>query len=421
MRGLPSQREQRALFQVQEEQLVGVIKAFYVTLADVNRSGYADPLLESMQIGLAKLPATAEVTSLQAELEQWLVAREQTRKAEKGQFTDALEEYDDLLALNRDNPAVLYERARVLAGVGEHKAGLDELERVVAIINDNPTHISSEQLLPAVGRLLYRVEPKLGELLASSGGDYPQLAKAEARLSEAKAIEMVRVEAGPFQMGSESGGDEGPVHTVILAEFEIDRYEVTNAQYAACVDAGGCKPPGNTSSNTRDVYYGPPEYADFPMVNVDWFQAQNYCEWRGARLPTEAEWEKAARGSDERTYPWGEAEVDCSRANHFRCGGDTHQVGSHRAGVSPYGAYDMAGNVWEWVADAYDSEYYASSPSENPLGPEDEQNKSSKVLRGGSWGSAEGGLRAAYRRGIGPYNQNDNIGFRCVVEAGAPG
>lgn len=227
---------------------------------------------------------------------------------------------------------------------------------------------------------------------------------------------MVLVPAGSFKMGSSQGAsDEQPVHEVVLNAFYIDQYEVTNTQYAACVDVKTCDPPAYTSSYSREEgYYGNLEYADYPVIFVNWQQARAYCAWRGGQLPTEAQWEKAARGDDQRPYPWGEEIVDCNRANIAGCAGDTRKVGSYPAGVSPYGVYDMAGNVWEWVADWYDDEYYKNSPSENPLGP---LNGTWKVLRGGSWYdgdkfSASTSDRDSHHR----LNQYGGIGFRCAAD-----
>ncbi len=230
-------------------------------------------------------------------------------------------------------------------------------------------------------------------------------------LYDSNGVIMLYVPAGTFSMGSEVNNDEKPIHPVDLAAYYIDKFEVTNTAYKRCVDAGACVVPKQSNSPTHPAYYGNPEFDEYPVIYVDWNMAKTYCEWRDARLPTEAEWEKAARGTDGRTYPWGES-IDCEKANYQSgCAGDTKQVGSYLGGVSPYGAYDMAGNVWEWVNDWYDGTYYQSSPSSNPLGPD---TGSSRVLRGGSWVSYGGFARSAYRFGSVPaVTAGSGIGFRC--------
>ncbi len=235
---------------------------------------------------------------------------------------------------------------------------------------------------------------------------------------ESDGVTMMFVPAGAFSMGSESrSDDEKPIHSVTLDAYYIDKYEVTNAAYKRCVDAGVCDPPKQSNSYTRDAYYGNPEFDEYPVIYVDWNMANAYCEWRGpstgsgqTRLPTEAEWEKAARGLDGRTYPWGE-NIDCDKANYSSCAGDTTKVGSYLDGVSPYGLYDMAGNVWEWVADWYDSSYYSNSPSSNPLGPSLGEYR---VLRGGSWYNLDYSVRSANRYVNSPVFINYYVGFRCA-------
>ena len=228
---------------------------------------------------------------------------------------------------------------------------------------------------------------------------------------------MVLIPAGPFQMGCDPDSDsiclqdEMPLHTVILDAFYIDKYEVTNALYQACVEADACERPSDTSSATHKSYYGNSEFAGYPVIYVSWSESQTYCNWRGARLPTEAEWEKAARGDQKyRIYPWGNQEPDCTLANY--CEEDTVKVGSYPDGASPYQVMDMAGNVWEYVADWHGEFYYEESPSSNPLGP---VSGSNRVLRGGSFWSHDLGLRTAFRWEFGDNYHYVFFGFRCAA------
>jgi serine/threonine protein kinase len=251
--------------------------------------------------------------------------------------------------------------------------------------------------------------------------------------------EMVRIPAGNFIQGStveevnyahelcmsddefdqcwRSGlDDELPQHEVYLDEFYVDKYEVTNAQYSVCVNAGFCDPPSDPSSNTRNSYFHDPRYADYPVIYVTWYDADRYCRWAGRRLPTEAEWEKAARGDNGGLWPWGNS--FSPEYSNVRPGGvapdtsDTIRVGSYPDGVSPYGAMDMIGNVFEWVADWYSKSYYAVSPNQNPKGP---PSGDKKVIRGGSWNvNPAGSGRTASRAPAPPDGRYFDIGFRCA-------
>jgi formylglycine-generating enzyme required for sulfatase activity len=227
-------------------------------------------------------------------------------------------------------------------------------------------------------------------LLASLG-----IGVALAASTAAKA-DRVLVSAGPFSRGSTKGEeDERPVTVRKLGAFRIDRTEVTRAQYARCVAARKCKPVSVDVGQDDDL----------PVTNVDWFQARAYCAFAGGRLPTEDEWEKAARGSDGRVYPWGN-DLDCAHANwgNFEnegpCAGKNPgmpvAVGSYPQGASPYGALDLAGNVWEWTADKYD------------------RDPTRRVVRGGSCCSYFVEPRASNRNAWAPNHRDGDLGFRCV-------
>ena len=237
--------------------------------------------------------------------------------------------------------------------------------------------------------------------------------------------EMILIPAGVFWMGCNSEIDnicydsEKPYHEVQLSAYYIDKTEVTQGAYKKCVDAGMCGVPG------CDWY--PSGTPNRPVVCVDWNDAIAYCTWAGKRLPTEAEWEKAARGTDGRKYPWGNQTATCEYAVMYDggtgCGtGSTWDVcGKSPAGDSPYGLCDMAGNVWEWVSDWYGSDYYSNSPSSNPTGPD---SGSYRVVRGGGFdfsgdylrASSRGydaSLRASIRLDDDPSAGDGDLGFRC--------
>jgi len=234
---------------------------------------------------------------------------------------------------------------------------------------------------------------------------------------------IVYVPAGEFEMGSAEGSDdEQPVHTVALDALWIDQTEVTNAQFATFLnDRGNREESGETWLDLDDEsclieqvggeFRPKIGYADHPVMEVSWYGAAAYCEWAGARLPTEAEWEYAARGPEGYTYPWGTRDPACDLAQYNDCSGRTVPVGSLPDGASWCNALDMAGNVWEWVADWYDGDYYQRSPSQNPLGPEEGDER---VLRGGTWSFDPVSVRSAGRFWLHPINRGDCHGFRCA-------
>lgn len=235
--------------------------------------------------------------------------------------------------------------------------------------------------------------------------------------------ETILIPGGTFWMGSDetdadADEDEMPRHQVTLSSFYIYTHEVTNAMYAKCVSAGGCWPVHVLESGPT-THYNDPAYADHPVVGVTWDMARDYCAWAGARLPTEAEWELAARGTDSLRYPWGSDSPACDRVNMLGClvPPNTAAVGSYALGNSPYGVWDTSGNVWEWVHDWYAENYYTFSPASNPLGPFTYQDPDHplKVVRGGGLYSEPRQMRSAARLGANPYRPYDDVGFRCVA------
>jgi formylglycine-generating enzyme required for sulfatase activity len=236
---------------------------------------------------------------------------------------------------------------------------------------------------------------------------------------------LILVPAGPFPMGvppgdRDGGRDEYPRHEVYLDAFYIDKYEVTNGRYLEFVRTTGHRAPQHPKDPTRNLWKGntmPESVADRPVVNVDWQDAKAYCAWTGRRLPTEAEWEKAARGADDRRFPWGNVEPTHKHLNYNQrwIGEKTLMpVGSYEAGKSPFGAYDMAGNVWEWVNDWYDPLYYEKSPAKNPPGPE---SGTHKVVRSSGWQVETPMVRIFTRIKSDPTVRNESTGFRCAANA----
>lgn len=241
--------------------------------------------------------------------------------------------------------------------------------------------------------------------------------------------DMVSVPAATYAIGRDDGSEaEGPLHEVFLDAFEIDVHEVTNSEFARFTRSEDCPGPlyernpdpcvydGAVQSNTREDYWDNEEYADYPVLNVRWDQAEAFCRWAGKRLPTEAEWEAAARGSDARLYPWGGDEPTCELANYQGCTPDSVAVESMADGVTSFGAFDMSGNVAEWVADFYNPDTYQWDSDTNPTGPD---NGSQRVVRGGSWFCGAGKVTVTYRDHADPLLQYNTIGFRCARSASA--
>jgi len=222
-------------------------------------------------------------------------------------------------------------------------------------------------------------------------------------------IGWIDIPAGEFQMGdnfNEGTPHQRPVHTVYLDAYKISRYELTFDQYDRfCDDTGRSKPGDHWGRGNQAV------------INVSWNDAKAFCDWlsqktgKDIHLPTEAQWEKAARGTDQRRYPWGNSSPDCSKANYKPCGTGTKPVGSHPLGVSPYGVHDMAGNVIEWCSDWYSSDYYSNSPSNNPTGPSSGTNR---VRRGGHFATPADYLCSSGRDHGNPSDSASALGFRLA-------
>lgn len=258
----------------------------------------------------------------------------------------------------------------------------------------------------------------------------PAVTVAEGLEKEVKGkdgVPMVLIPEGSFPMGvphgdRDGGRDEYPRHDVFVNNFYIDKFELTNSRYLEFVKATNHRIPQNPKNATRNLWQGDTiteSLADRPVVNVDWADANAYCQWAGKRLPTEAEWEKAAKGTADRRFPWGNVEPTNKHLNFNQqwIGEKTLMpVGSYELGKSPFGVYDMAGNVWEWVNDWYDAKYYEKSPAKNPTGPE---TGTKRVLRGSGWQNETPTVRIFTRVDSDPTIRNESTGFRCAMDVRA--
>ena len=269
----------------------------------------------------------------------------------------------------------------------------------------------------------FRIVMAVASLLA-----IPALSLADGLEKELKGNDgapMVLIPEGSFPMGvpqgdRDGGRDEYPRHDVFVSSFYIDKFEMTNGRYLEFVKATGHRVPQNPKNPTRNLWQGDTigeSLVDRPVINVDWADAEAYCKWAGKRLPTEAEWEKAAKGTADRRFPWGNVEPTNKHLNFNQqwVGEKTLMpVGSYEAGKSPFGVYDMAGNVWEWVNDWYDAKYYEKSPAKNPKGPE---SGTKRVLRGSGWQNETPTVRIFTRVDSDPTIRNESTGFRCATDA----
>ncbi len=263
-------------------------------------------------------------------------------------------------------------------------------------------------------------EPKAGDKAKSSsngGGVHSPVVSAPFpnEIIGKDGSPMVLVPAGEFTMGSDKGDDdELPIHHVQLKAFYIDKFEVTNGRFAKFVEAIQSEPPWGFAD--KDT---PLTHADQPVRWVNWMDAVGYCLWAGKRLPTEAEWEKAARGTDGRIYPWGNDQPTSVHAVYGLKEGGTEAIsviGDRGKGQSPYGAHDLAGNLYEWVMDWYGEDYYANfatNPAVNPRGPDE---GTVKVQRGGSYINSPYRLRSSFRTKDDPAEQDPHVGFRCAQD-----
>jgi formylglycine-generating enzyme required for sulfatase activity len=255
----------------------------------------------------------------------------------------------------------------------------------------------------------------------------PPTEEPSAEISK-DGMEMLPVPEGNFIMGNDGGPiDERPSHSVYLDFFRIDKTEVTIDMFSKFVSEIGHQTTSEVNgfgytwldNDWQEVPHanwmdpngdGIPELPYLPVTQVSWYDAQTYCAWAGRRLPSEAEWEKAARGTDGRVFPWGDIAPDNSLLSFNKESGIS-KVGNYPNGASPYGALDMSGNIWEWTADWYDANYYQTLVSENPKGPISGERR---VLRGGAWDTGLNNIRITHRDSSAPQEYNDALGFRCA-------
>jgi formylglycine-generating enzyme required for sulfatase activity len=264
-----------------------------------------------------------------------------------------------------------------------------------------PAPTSAPTLVPTVASSPQPTQPPTLVPVALAG---PQ---AGTTMQWIDGSQLAYVPAGSFIMGMGIGNV--PQKTINVDGFWISVSDVTNKMYGQCVTTGNCAPP---AQEVGTPVYSNPDYGDYPVVGVTWDMAANYCKWAQGALPTEAQWEKAARGQDSSVYPWGSDNPGCDLLNYSGCLGHLSGVNDYPAGRSPYGLLDMAGNVYQWVNDFYAEQYYDSMPASNPTGP---ASGDSHVIRGSSFESDAAQLQSAIRHFGGQGYHSRDLGFRCVV------
>lgn len=269
-------------------------------------------------------------------------------------------------------------------------------------------------LLVSCGQGVDATDVPAGAPATEAGGE-PALAAVSAPAAGATMLwvdgsVLAFVPEGGFEMG-EAGGTDNPLHSVELSSYWIQQGEVTNRQYGLCVSSGACEPPLDPK---RALGVDEPTQATAPVAGVSWEQANAYCSWIQGNLPTEAQWEKAARGPESWMYPWGDAEPSCDLLNFDNCVGFPTEAGRYLDGRSHYGLFDMAGNVFEWTFDWYDAGYYPASPAADPTGPE---SGTLRTFRSSAYYSFMNEAKLFRRLSMQPEKFRDDLGFRCVVQS----
>ncbi len=309
---------------------------------------------------------------------------------------------------------------------------IDETETVV---RDEDAFLEQPQSEPEISNSVMITQENLGIGLDTQGENEISTYVFEIKINLMDQAEMIQISSGEFTMGiTPSQNNElmnfcgnqctsnhftpsEPSHKVFLSSFWIYKYEVTNNLYRTCVNDGVCNPPRDYRSETRQNYYNNATYGNYPVVFVTWYDANEYCKWAGGRLPSEAEWEKAARGETGFLFPWGNEYSTSRLANVGMMIGDTTEVGSYPDGKSPFGLMDMAGNVYEWVNDWYSDNYYNNSPYQNPEGPSNPQSdKNFRSIRGGNWFWSGVLATSAFHDWWESDASSNDVGFRCVVD-----